>query len=125
MIRVLACVLALTATLSLPASTAADDGSEGALEGEVRGVVVEQQARRDAGRQRNAEGEHEDEAVEPAAALENQDVPEPVIARQHRGQDRHDGDLDDERREQELLRGQELGLLEHRGNFTGYDRRMA
>ena len=37
--------------------------------------------------------------------LEDQDVPEPPVPHEHRRQRGHDGQLDDERREQHLLGG--------------------
>ena len=83
-------------------------GEERAFERQVGGVVVEQQARDDARRERDAEGQGEDQAVGPVAALEDQDVAEPPVAHQHRRQRGHHRQLDDERREQDLLGGEEL-----------------
>ena len=60
-----------------------------ALERQVGGVVAEQQPRDDAGRERDAEAEREGQPIGPGAALEDQDVPEPPVAHQHRRQRRH------------------------------------
>ena len=79
-----------------------------AFERQVGGVVVEQQPRRDAGGERDAEAEREGQPVGPVAALEDQDVAEPPVPDQHRRQRGHDRELDDERREQHLLGGQKL-----------------
>ena len=76
---------------------------ERALEAEIGGLVIEQQPRGDAGGQRHAEKQDEDDAVRPVAALEDQHVAKPAIPRQHRRQGRHDGQLDDERGQQDLL----------------------
>ena len=70
-------------------------GEERAFERQVGGVVAEQQAGDDAGRQRDAEAEREGQPIGPGAALEDQDVPEPPVAHQHRRQRGHDGQLDD------------------------------
>ncbi len=85
-------------------------GEERAFERQVGRLVVQQQPRDHAGRQRNAEREHEDQPVGPAAPLEDQDVAEPPVPHQHGRQRGHDGELDDQRREQDLLGGQELGF---------------
>ena len=85
-----------------------EPGHERALEAQVGGLVIEQQPRDDARRERDAEEQDEDQAIGPVAALENQDVAEPPVPRQHRRQRGHDGQLDDERREQDLLERQEL-----------------
>ncbi len=81
-------------------------GEEGAFERQVGGLVVQEQARDDARRQRNAEREDEDQPVGPVAALEDQDVAEPPVADQHGRQCGHDGQLHDQRREQHLLGGE-------------------
>ena len=73
------------------------------LEAQIGGLVVEQQSRADARRERDAEEQDEDEAIGPVAALEDQDVAEPAISRQHRRQRGDHGQLDDERGEQDLL----------------------
>ena len=86
-------------------------GEQRALEHQVGGVVVEQDARRDAERQRDGQTEREGEAIGPVAALEDQDVAEAPIARQHRRQRCHDGELADQRRQQELLGGEERGAF--------------
>ena len=83
-------------------------GEKRAFERQVGGVVVEQQPRGDAGGQRDAEGQREDQPVGPVAALEDQDVAEPAVADQHGRQGGHDGELDDQRRQQHLLGGEEL-----------------
>ena len=44
------------------------------------------------------------------AALEDQDVPEPPVPHQHRRQQGHDGQLEDERGQQDLVGGQESWL---------------
>ena len=50
----------------------------------------------------------EDQPIGPVAPLEDQDVAEPPVAHQHRRQRGHDRQLDDQRREQHLLGGEEL-----------------
>ena len=86
-------------------------GEERAFEREVGRVVVEQQPRDDAERERDGQAEREREAVGPVAALEDQNVPEPPVARQHRRQRGHDGQLADQCGQQELLGGEQLGRL--------------
>ena len=76
---------------------------ERTFERQVGGVVVEQEAREDAGRQRNAEAERERHPVGHRAALENQDVAEAAVPDEHRRQRGHHRELDDERCEQHLL----------------------
>ena len=70
---------------------------------EVGGVVVQEQPGPDAGGERHAEAEGEDEPVRPGAALEDEDVPEPPVPHQHRRQGRHDGDFGEERGKQHIL----------------------
>jgi hypothetical protein len=41
-----------------------------------------------------------------------------VIPGEHRRKHRHDGELDDERRQKELVGREEAGALEHSGHFT-------
>ena len=82
-------------------------GEKRALEHQIGGVVVEQDARGDAGRQRDRQPEREGEPIGPVAPLENQDVAEAAVARQHGGQGRHDGQLAHQRGKQELFCGQE------------------
>ena len=86
-------------------------GEKRAFEREIGGVVIEQHARRDPGGERHGEAEREHQTVGPVALLENQDVAEAAIAREHGRQRRHHGQLDDQRREQELLGGEEFGFL--------------
>ena len=76
---------------------------ERALEAEIGGLVIEQQPRADAGGQRHAEEQDEDQAIGPVAALEDQDVAKPAIPHQHRRQRGHDREFDDERGQQDLL----------------------
>jgi len=78
-----------------------------AFECQVGGVVVEQQTRRDAGRQRHAEAERKQQAFRPRAALGDQNVAEAVVPHQDRRECRDDRDFDDERRQQQLVGGQE------------------
>jgi hypothetical protein len=85
-----------------------------ALQGQVGGVVVEEQAEGDARHQRHGQRQSEHQPIDPPAPLEDEDVAEPPVAGQHGGQHRHHGQLDDERREEELVRGEETRLLEHR-----------
>ena len=80
------------------------------LQRQVGRVVPQQDAGRDAGNERNAQRKGQDPAVQDAPALEDQDVAEPAIAHQHRGQQRHDGDLEHQGGDQELLGGEETGL---------------
>ena len=92
-----------------------EPGEERAFEREVRRLVVEQQPRGHAGGERHAEREHEDQAVGPVAAFEDQDVAEPAVADEHGRQRGHDRELHDQRREQHLLGGEELsgsGMLD-------------
>jgi len=77
-------------------------GEERAFERQVSRLVIQQQTRNDAGRQGNAEREHEDEPLVPPAPLEDQHVPEPPVPHEHGGQRGHDRELDDQRGEQEL-----------------------
>ena len=86
-------------------------GEKRAFQGQVGRIVVQQQARDDPRRERDPEAEGEDEPIRPVAALENQDVPEPPVAHEHRRQRRHDRQLHDERREQDLLAGEDRRLL--------------
>ena len=68
-------------------------GEEGAGERQVRGVVVEEQARQHAERQRQAEAAGKDQALRPVPLFRQQDSPEPVEAHEHRRQHGHDGDF--------------------------------
>jgi hypothetical protein len=45
---------------------------------------------------------------------------EAAVSRQHRGQHRHDRELDDEGGEEELVRRQEARFLEHEGIVPGF-----
>ena len=93
----------------------ADDGArvgardetrqERAFEREVGRLVVQQQARRDAGGERDDETGGEHQPIGPVALLEDEDVAETPVTDEHRGQRRHHRQLDDERREEELLGG--------------------
>jgi hypothetical protein len=56
--------------------------------------------------QRYAQGEDENEAIRPVAAFKNQDMAEPPIPHEHRGQGSHHRQFHDERREQNLLGGE-------------------
>ena len=82
-------------------------GEKRAFERQVGGVVVQQQSRGDAGRQRHAQAERKHQPLGPRAAFGDQNVAEAVIPHQDRGQCRDDRDLDDEGRQQELIGGQE------------------
>ena len=79
----------------------ADD--ERPFEREIGRVIVQKEPRGDAGCQRQAEGERQNEPIAPAAALENQNVAEAPVPDQHRGERRHDGQLHHERRQEHLL----------------------
>ena len=72
-------------------------------EREIRGVVVQEEPRCDASRERHAQRQGQDQAIAPPAPLENKDVPEAAVAHQHGGQRRHDGQLHHQRREKHLL----------------------
>ena len=85
-----------------------ESGQKRAFEREIGGVVAEQQARGDAGGERNAQAEREQQPVGPGAALGNQDVAEAVVPNQHGRQRGDDRDLDDQRRQQKLIGRQEL-----------------
>ncbi len=84
---------------------------ERAFHRQVRGVVVQQQTRTHAGRQRDAEAEGEDQPIRPGAPLEDEDVPEPPVSHQHRRQRRHDGHFDQQRRQEEVLGRQQSRAL--------------
>ncbi len=88
---------------------------KGPLKRQVRCVVVEEDPGDHARRQRQADGQGENQAVGPSAPLEDEDVPELPETSKHRGQHRHEGKLDDEGRQQELVGGEEPRLFEHRG----------
>ena len=91
-------------------------GEESALERQVGRFVVEQKPRGDACHQRNAQREREHQPIEPAAPFKDQNVSEPPVAREHRREHRHDRQLDDERREEKLIRRQEFGAVKHPGH---------
>ena len=74
-----------------------------ALQAQVGGAVIEEQPRDDAGGERDPEERHEDQAVGPAAPLEDEDVAEAPVADEHRGQGGHGRELHDERRQEHLL----------------------
>ena len=80
------------------------------LERQIRRVVPQQDAGGHARDERNSQRKREDPAVQDAPALEDQNVAEPAIPHQHRSQQRHDGDLEHQRGDQELLGGQEARL---------------
>ena len=69
---------------------------------------MKEQAGGDAGRERNAEAGGKDQALGPVAPFGEQDSAEETEPRQHRRQDRGDGEFDDERDEQELLAAEGL-----------------
>ena len=79
-----------------------ETGEERSRQRQVGRVVAEQQPRRHAPRQRDSEGEREDEPLPPCALLGQQDPPELAEPHQHRGQRGHDRELDDQRRQQDL-----------------------
>ncbi len=76
-------------------------------------VVAEEQARDDARRQDQAEAEGEEELHRPVAPLVDQQVAEAMVADHHDGQQRHDGDADDEGDQQELLVVENCAGLAH------------
>ena len=76
------------------------------LEREVGGVVVQEQARDDARRQRDAEAEGERHPIGQRAPLEDQDVAEAPVADEHRRQRRHHRELEDERRQKARIHRQ-------------------
>ena len=80
-----------------------EPGHERPFQAEIGRLVIEQQSRADARGQRDAEEEDEDQAIGPVAALEDQDVAKPAVAREHRRQRGDDRELDDERGQQDLL----------------------
>ena len=89
-----------------PNSPAANEpGQEGAFEGQVRCLVGQQQAGDDAGREGDDQAAGECQTIRPVPLLEDQDAAETPVARQHGGERRHDGQLDDERGEEELRGG--------------------
>ena len=90
-----------------------ETGEKRARQRQVGGVVVEQQPRDDAGRQRDAEAGGEDEPLRPVTLLGQQDAAEPRKPHQHRRQNRDDRQLHHQRRQQVLLGRQELGFVRH------------
>ena len=76
------------------------------LEREVGGVVVQEQPRDDARRQRDAEAEGERHPIGQRAPLEDQDVAEAPVADEHRRQRRHHRELEDERRQKARIHRQ-------------------
>jgi hypothetical protein len=92
-----------------------EPGEKRTFQHQVGGVVVQKQARHDTHRQRNGQAERECQPVGPIAALEDQDVAEAVVTGQHRGERRHDRQFADERGEQELLCGEQSGVVGHEG----------
>ncbi len=80
-------------------------GEERARQRQVRRLVVEQEARDDAGGQRQAEAGGKDQPLWPVPLLGQQDPPEPREPHQHRRQHGHDGQLGHKGRQQELDRG--------------------
>ena len=90
-------------------------GKEGAFERQVGGVVLQDDAARDAGHERHADRQRKHQAIDPAAPLEDQNATEPVESREHRGEHRN-GRQPDEQRQQELL-GREDARF-HRGHCT-------
>ena len=91
--------------------TGDEAGEERAFHRQVRGVVVQQQTRPHAGRQRDAEAEGEDQPIRPGAPFEDEDVPEPPVPHQHGRQRRHDGHFDQQRRQEEVLGRQQPWAL--------------
>ena len=75
----------------------------GPFQAQVGGAVVEEQPRGDARREGDAEKGHEDQTVGPVAAFEDEDVAEPPVADEHRGQGGHRRELHDERCQEDLL----------------------
>ena len=86
-------------------------GEKRAFQREVGRIVSKQEAEGDPGRERNAEAAGEQQSIRPRAALGNQNVAEAMVANQNRGQRRHECDLDDQRRQQELFGREKLRLL--------------
>jgi hypothetical protein len=82
-------------------------------QGEVGGLVVEQQTRDDARRQRKAEAGGEDQTLRPVTLLRQQDSAKPRKPHQHRRENRDDRQLHHQRRQQILIGRQELGFVRH------------
>ncbi len=80
---------------------------ERAFQAQVGCVVIQQEPGGDAAGRGHAERQGEDQPVRPVAAFEDQDVAKAPIPDEHRGQGGHHGQLDDQRREQHLIGGEE------------------
>ena len=84
-------------------------GEKRALERQVGGVVVQQQARRDARRRAGSpRREREDQAIRPGRAARRSGCGGSGGTAPASSPARHDRQLDDERRQQDLLRGEEF-----------------
>jgi hypothetical protein len=86
---------------------------ERAGQGQVGGVVVEEEPGEDAGGQRHAEAGGKNQPLGPVAFFGQEDAPEPREAHQHGGEHGHDGELHHQGDEEELLRREVLGFVEH------------
>jgi hypothetical protein len=91
---------------------------ERSRKGQVGRVVIDEEARHDAGCERNAKAGGENQPLRPVALFRQEDAAEPGKPHQHRRQHRDDRHLDDERGQQELLGGEGLGGLGHRGDYS-------
>ncbi len=90
-------------------------GEQCAFERQVGGVILQDHAAGHAGHDRHTDRQGEDQPIDPAAALEDQDVTEPVVPRQH-GRQHRDCSQPDKERQEKLLRGQQPGF--HWGHCT-------
>ncbi len=91
-------------------------GEKRAGQRQVGGVVVQEQPRDDARRERHAEAGGEHQALGPVALFGQQNPAEPRKPHEHRRQHRHDGQLDDQRGQQELLGREQPGFVRHRSD---------
>ena len=90
-----------------------ETGEERARERQIRRLVVQEQSREHAGRERHAEAGREHEPFGPVALLGEEDAPKPRKPDEHRGEHGHEGELHHEGDEQELLGQEGLGFVGH------------
>ena len=103
----------MTPTMRTGIRAGDEPGEEWARQGEVGRVVAEQQPGDDADGQGHAQSHGERQPLGPVAPFGEEDPPEQAEADQHRRQHRHEGEPEHERREQQLVRGEEPGFLGH------------
>ena len=77
-------------------------GQKRAFEREVGGLVSQQQAGGDAGREQETQTEREHHAIGPRTVLEDQELAKSPESHDDGGRRGHDGELDEQRRQQDL-----------------------